>query len=82
MCVRVVPELCDQRMPFERRLHDPSLDAAAASVHEPQSAQAGFVRGAYVLLDHRRDVPRRERVKVEFRFDGNGVGWGIGQLKN
>ena len=73
MSVRVVPERCDQRMPFERRLHDPPLNAAAASVDEPERSQAGFVRRAYVLLDYRWNVPQRERVEIEFRFDGNGI---------
>ena len=69
--IGVVPELGDQRMLLERRLHDAALHAAAAAVDEAQLAQAGFVRGADVLLDDGRDVARGEGVEIELRLDGN-----------
>ena len=69
--LRRVPELYDQRMVFERVLHDAALHACAASVNQPHLAQASFVRGADVLDDNRRDVTRRERVEIDRVFDGD-----------
>jgi hypothetical protein len=43
---RVVPELVDQWMPFERLLDDAALYALAASMDQPQFAQPRLVRGA------------------------------------
>ena len=73
MRISVVPELGDERMLFERSLHDPALHAAASTVHEPQFAQAGFVRRADELLHHGRDVTRSKGVEIELRLDGNLV---------
>ena len=56
-------------MAVERRLHDAALHAAAAAVDEAHLAQAGLGRGVDVLVDHRRDIARRERVQVELGFD-------------
>ena len=66
----VVPELGDEGMTLERLLDDAALDAAAAAVNEAQRAQTARVRGRDVLLDHRRDILRRERVQIELRLDG------------
>jgi len=70
----VVPELCDERVLLEDGLHNRALGAAAAPVDQAQFLQTGLVRGAYVLLDDGRDVPRREGVEIELGFDGNAVG--------
>ncbi len=67
----IVPELDDLLVPVERGLDDAALDAAAASVHETDLAQAGCRGGVDVLRDHRGDVPRREGVEIELAFDGN-----------
>ena len=53
-----------------------ALDAAAATVHEPQFAQACVVRGADVLLDDDRNIRGRERVQIEFRLDRDLVSSG------
>ena len=57
----VVAELDDERVPFERLLHDAALDAVAASMNQADLAQAGGVRGADVFVDDRSDVARRGR---------------------
>lgn len=67
--VRVVPEFGDEGVTLECGLDDPALDAAPAAVHQPELAQPGFVRGAYVFLDDGRNVRRREGMEIEFRFD-------------
>jgi hypothetical protein len=68
---RIVKKLHDERMPFERLLHDAALHAAAAPVNEPYLAQAGGVCLVDVLLDDRRDIGRRKRVEIERAFDRN-----------
>ena len=70
---RIVPELNDERVAIERRLHDGPLDAAAPAVHEAHFSKTSVVRGADVFLDNNRDVTRAERVEVELRFDRDGV---------
>src|SRR5262245_31923433 len=57
-------------MLLERGLHDAALNATAASVHEPHVLQSRVRRRVHVFLDDRRNVPRRERVEVQLRFDG------------
>ena len=61
----------DQRMPFERLLHDAALHAAPAPVDQPYLPQAGRVRLVDVLIDDRRDIARRKRVEIERAFDRN-----------
>ena len=73
MRVRVVPELSDERVAIERRLHDAPLDAAAPAVHETHFPKTSVVRGADVFLDNDRDVTRAERVEVELGLDRDGV---------
>ena len=68
-----IPELDDQRMPFERLLHDAALNSFAAAVDQTHLAQAGLVRRVDVVLDHRLDVAWQEGVQIEVRFDGNVV---------
>ena len=60
-------------MPLERRLDHPALHPCAAAVDQPDLAQAGRMRLADVLIDHRRNVARMERVKVERVLDGDVV---------
>ena len=69
MCLRRVPELLDERMVLERLLDDPALNTFAASVNQPHFAKAGLMRGADVLDDDRRNIPRRERVKIDRVLD-------------
>src|SRR5688572_23573704 len=66
---RGIPEFNDQRMPFQRLLHDAALHALAASVDQSHLAEAGFLRGVDVLLDDRRNIAGRESVEVDVRFD-------------
>lgn len=51
--------------PAKHAPHDCPLHAAAAAVHQAQPQHPGLAAGAHVLLDHRRDVGRREGVQVE-----------------
>ena len=64
-------------MALERLLDDAALDAATATVDEPQLGEPGFVSRADVLFDDGRDVARRERMQVELRFDGDGVRFAV-----
>ena len=73
MRVRVVPELDDERMALESRLHDAALDAATPAVHEAYLSKPGVVRGMNVFLDDGRDVTRAECMEVELGLDRNGV---------
>lgn len=45
-----VPELGDERMPFERPLYDSALNACAAPVNQSNFAEAGRVRFCDVLV--------------------------------
>ena len=74
MRVGRIDEAGDERMLFEHRLDDPALDALAAAVNQSNLAQTRLVRGAYVFLDHGRDIARRERVQVERSIDRNLMG--------
>src|SRR6266536_1724842 len=69
----VVPEFLHQGMSIERRLHDSPLNASAAPGHEPHLIQASASGGVHVLLHDGRNIPRREGMKVELRFDGHYV---------
>jgi hypothetical protein len=69
MSARVVPERLDERVLFQDALHDAALHTLAATVHDPQLAQSFRVGRSHVLLDHRGDLPRQERVQVELRAD-------------
>jgi hypothetical protein len=60
-------------MPIEGGLDDAALDAPAAAVDQAHPAQPRLVCGTNVLLDHRRDVTRRERVEVDRVFDGDSM---------
>jgi len=72
--IQIVPELEHPRVPFERCLHDPTLNAAAAAVNEPDLSQAGGCRRVDVLGDHGRNIARREGMKIELASDGNTNG--------
>ena len=65
MRVGVVPEGSNERMALERDVHDAPLHSAAASVDDPKLPQAGFVRGAHVLIDHGGDVGWKEGMEVQ-----------------
>lgn len=69
----IVPELGDERMPFERLLHHGALDAAATAMHEAELSKPGRMRGVDVFLDDGRDVAWRKRVEIELRFDRDAV---------
>ncbi len=68
MCLRRIPELLDERMVLERLLDDPALNTFATSVNQPHFAKAGFMRGADILDDDRRNIAWRERVKIDRVF--------------
>ena len=60
-------------MTIERGLNDAALDAATAAVHQPHFRQPCCHRGIHVLVDDRRDIARREGVKIKFGPDWNVV---------
>lgn len=69
MGLRCVPELDNQRVAIECRLHKSSQDTGATPVDQPDLAQAGMVGCRDVLVDERSGIRGRERVEVERRFD-------------
>jgi hypothetical protein len=58
-------------MAIERRLNDPALDAASASMNQPHFRPAFFHGGIEIVADDRRNVARRERMKIELALDRN-----------
>ena len=68
---RIVKKLQHQGVLLEHVLDDPPLHPRAASVYEPHVADPGGMSFVQVLLDHRRDVLRRERVEIEGAVDGD-----------
>ena len=71
---RCVPEFLDERMAFERLLHDAALDAFSAAVNQSDFTESGGMCGIDVVLDNRPDVARRKRMQIERVFYGNLVG--------
>jgi hypothetical protein len=65
VCLRRIPELLDERMSFERLLHDAALHTLASPVNQAHFTEAGVMRRDYVFVDDRGDVAWREGVKVE-----------------
>ncbi len=65
MRLRCIPETFYERVPFQDRLDDPSLDSLAAAVNEADFSETGFVRRADVLLDHGGDIAGMKSVKVQ-----------------
>jgi hypothetical protein len=63
----------DERMPLERRLYDAALYARPAAVNEAYFPQTRRVRGADVLIHHRRDVARMKGMEIEDVFDGDAM---------
>jgi len=70
----VVEKFHHQRMPLERLLHDAALHAGAAAVNDSHLAQTRSVCLGDILLDHRGDIARRERMQIDSGFDWNAVG--------
>jgi hypothetical protein len=54
-------------------LDDGALDPFAAAVNQPHFPKTSVVRRSHVFLDHRRDVPRLEGVKVQGILDRNAM---------
>jgi hypothetical protein len=71
MRLRRVEELGHERVPLERVLHDAALDALAAAVNQPHFHEPCGVCRGHVLVDHRRDVTRLERVEIQCRLYRN-----------
>ena len=71
MRARIVPEFEHARVPLERGLDDPALNAPPAAVHQPHLAESCRSRRLNVFSDHGRDVRRRERVQIDFSLDWN-----------
>src|SRR5262245_30123583 len=63
----------DERVVPEHLLHARALDADAAAVNQPHFAEARIVGRAQVLVHHRRNVARCERVEVEDILDRDAV---------
>jgi hypothetical protein len=70
----VVPELGDQRVPFQPALDHAPLHAAPAAVNQTHMSQSGGVGGRDVFVDDRCDVAWCERVQIQFRLDRDFVG--------
>ena len=70
---RIVPELGNEWMAFEGGLHDATLDAVPASVHQPEIAVSRGVCRADILVDDQRNIAWSECVQIEFRPDVNAV---------
>ena len=71
--VRRIPELNDQRMPLERLLDAPALNALAATVNQANLTQATFVRRVHERFDHRLHIAGREWVQIERVFNWDPV---------
>ena len=71
----IVGKLQYERMAFERPLHDAALYAGAPAVDETDFSQPRCVSRVDVFFDDRRNVARREGMKVErgFNRDANRV---------
>jgi hypothetical protein len=61
-------------MAREQRLHDPALDADPATVDQPHLEESPLVGGFEIVRDDRRDVARREGVKIERILDRDADG--------
>ena len=48
----VVPELLDQRVAFERGLHDSPLNTAAAPVDQPHLPEPGALRRSQIFIHY------------------------------
>ena len=70
----IVEKFDHERMTLECLLHDAALHPSAAAVHDPHLAQTRCVCLGHVLFDDRRDIARREWVKIDRRFYWNAVG--------
>jgi len=64
-----IEKLLDERVPFERLLDDPALNAFTSPVNQTDLAQRALMRGSDVLLDDGADVSGRERVQIKRAFD-------------
>ena len=65
MRLRCIPETFYERVVFQYRLDDPSLDSLAAAVNEADFPETGFVRRVDVLLDDGGDIAGMKSVKVQ-----------------
>ena len=68
-----VPVGLDRRVLRQHAVDGRALDPYPASVHEADFRQSRFVGGVDELLDHRRNITRRERMQVERAFDRDAV---------
>lgn len=63
-------KLQHERVRFERLLDDAALNTEAAAMNEANLCQSGRVSLVDVLVDHRWDIARSERMEIEHAFDG------------
>ena len=71
---RIIPELDDARVAFERGLNDAALHSAAPPVHQTHLLKPCSGRCIDVLGDDRRNVAGHERVQIQLALDGNTDG--------
>lgn len=64
-------------MTVEGSLNDRALHAAPTPVDHADLAQSGVGGSGHILLDDRRDVTRREGMKIELGLEGN-----VGNIRN
>ncbi len=68
---RIVKKFQHLWVPFQHLLYDAALHAYPAAMDDPHLMQTGSVSFGQVLFDNRRNIARRERMKVEHSVDGN-----------
>jgi hypothetical protein len=73
MRLRRIPERDDQRVFFQRSLHDPSLHALATAVDQPNLTKTRLPRGLQIFVDDRGDISRKKWMEIDRVFDGNAV---------
>lgn len=65
----VVPEFDNGGMPLQRSLDDSALNSFPSPVHQSHFGKSGSRGRGDVLLDHRCNLSRIERVKIQFGLD-------------
>ena len=68
-------------MAREQALHDRALNADAPAMNQTYLGEPALVRGRQVIVDHRRNIARRERMQVEGVLDGDRDGVVVAQKR-
>lgn len=76
----IVPEFDNSGMLLQRCLDDSTLNSYPSTVHQPHLGKSGCRGRRDVFLDHRCNLSRIERVKIQFGFDRQSVSHGVWEL--